>query len=463
MRFRKHMQLAQVRPGSAVLDIGSRNGDLRKYLPRDVKYQGLDIAPEFAAPDILIHDITSGLPFPDASFDYVFMVEVLEHTPTAYSTAGEIHRVLRPGGVWMVSVPNPYHVKEIIWNLFHVSDRQGDERIPPRGLGRHILLSTDSRALVDARAVGRLQVREDLIARRWLWAVQGLVTLAVVAFVGRSIARNWSEFRSLHVTLAIAPGWIAGSVVLVFVTYAMQIESWRRILAGWGQRLAFGPAARTWSVANLGRYVPGKVWSVAGLVVLAQRAGVEPGPAAASAFVIQAVSLGSGVAVVAAVTPHSAPPLRLALAGLAAVATILVLVWRPTALWLGRVVNAVAPLEPLAPSAVFAGAILTVLSWGTYGAALWMLAQGLIPDAPLPLTTAIGAFTLGYILGLLALFAPGGVGVRELVLVGLLAPFLGSGGAVALSVASRVLLTLTEALAALLTLPLRHRPQESVQ
>jgi len=91
-----------------------------------------------------------------------------------------------------------------------------------------------------------------------------------------------------------------------------------------------------------------------------------------------------------------------------------------------------------------------------------MLDRGLLPDTSLPLTTAIGAFTLGYILGLLALFAPGGVGVRELVLVGLLAPFLGSGGAVAVSVASRVLLTLTEAAAALLTLPLRHRPQESV-
>ena len=304
-----------------------------------------------------------------------------------------------------------------------------------------------------------------MIARRWLWAVQGLVTLAVLAFVGRSIARNWSEFRSLQVTLAVAPAWIAGSVGMVFLTYVMQIESWRRILAGWGQRLAFGLAARIWSVANLGRYVPGKVWSVAGLVVLAQRAGVDPGPAAASAFVIQAVSLGSGVAVVAAMTPHSASPLRLALAGLAAVATILVLVWRPTALWLGRVVSAMAPLEPLAPSAVFAAIILTVLSWGTYGAALWMLARGLLHEAPvpLPLTTAIGAFTLGYILGLLALFAPGGVGVRELVLVGLLAPFLGSGGAVAVSVASRVLLTLTEVAAALLTLPLQHRPQESVQ
>src|SRR2546422_9349251 len=76
-----------------------------------------------------------------------------------------------------------------------------------------------------------------------------------------------------------------------------------------------------------------------------------------------------------------------------------------------------------------------------------------VQTCALPLTTAIGAFTLGYILGLLALFAPGGVGVRELVLVGLLAPFLGSGGAVAVSVASRVLLTLTEAAAVLLTPP----------
>ena len=47
MRYRKATKLAKVRPGSAVLDIGSRDGDLRNYLPPDIKYQGLDIAPEF--------------------------------------------------------------------------------------------------------------------------------------------------------------------------------------------------------------------------------------------------------------------------------------------------------------------------------------------------------------------------------------------------------------------------------
>jgi uncharacterized membrane protein YbhN (UPF0104 family) len=299
-------------------------------------------------------------------------------------------------------------------------------------------------------------------ARRWLWIVQGLVTLAVVAFVGRALARNWDQFRSLHVTLTIGPGWIAGSVLMVVLTYAMQVEAWRRILAGWGQGLGFRAAARVWSLANLGRYVPGKVWSVAGLVVLARQAGVEARPAAASAFVLQAISLGTGVAVVAAVAPGSAPPLRLAAAGLAAVLTIAVLVWSPTARRLGRLVNATAPLEPLRPSAVFAATVLAVLSWGTYGAAFWMLTRGLVPDTPLPLTAAIGAFTLGYILGVLALFAPGGVGVRELVLIGLLAPFLGSGGAVAVSVASRLVLTVLEATAALVTLPLRHRPEESL-
>lgn len=125
MRFRKAARLACVPPGAAVLDVGARDGGLRGYLPAGVRYQGVEINPEFSAPDILIRDISEGLPFDDTAFDYVFCIEVLEHVPEPFRTLSEIHRVLRPGGVLILSVPNPYHFKEIVWNLLRIPDRQG--------------------------------------------------------------------------------------------------------------------------------------------------------------------------------------------------------------------------------------------------------------------------------------------------------------------------------------------------
>lgn len=125
MRFRKAAALARVPAGARVLDIGCRDGGLRSYLPKDIRYRDIDITPEFAGPDILIQDISGGILFPDGSFDHVFYIEVLEHVPNPYHTLGEIHRVLGPGGVLVLSVPNPYHVKEIVWNVLRIPDRQG--------------------------------------------------------------------------------------------------------------------------------------------------------------------------------------------------------------------------------------------------------------------------------------------------------------------------------------------------
>jgi len=296
----------------------------------------------------------------------------------------------------------------------------------------------------------------------WVWAVQVAVGAAVALLVGRALVRNWSEFRSLHVALAPKPMWIILSVVMVFLTYAIQVESWRRLLGGWAQHLPYSRAARIWFVVNLGRYIPGKVWSVAGLVVLAQRAGVDPWAAGASAFAIQAVGIGTAVALVAAATPGAASPLRLGAAALVALATIGILAWDRTARALARLAGPTAQVEPLPLAALAQSTGLSMLSWITYGVAFWLLALGLGGPGSLPVTTAAGVFALGYILGLLALFAPGGVGVREVVIIGLLTPALGAGGAVALSVASRVQLTLTEVAAPLAVVLVTGRRKEDL-
>jgi uncharacterized membrane protein YbhN (UPF0104 family) len=120
-------------------------------------------------------------------------------------------------------------------------------------------------------------------------------------------------------------------------------------------------------------------------------------------------------------------------------------------------------LRPLTPAAVLATTTAAVLSWLAYGAAFWCVTRGLLGSTSLSFATAAGVFALGYVIGLLAVVVPGGVGVREAVFIGALTPAIGAGPAVAVSVASRLLLTATEALAAVggLALGAGPRPGES--
>jgi len=250
------------------------------------------------------------------------------------------------------------------------------------------------------------------------------------------------------------------SVVMVFLTYVMQVESWRRILAGWGQRLAFGPAARTWSVANLGRYVPGKVWSVAGWWSWPAR-GRRAGPGSGVRFVIQAVSLGSGVAVVAAVTPtaHRPSAWRSRPRGRRYDPGARLASHRPVA---GPRGERPGPPGALALSAVFAGTILRCSAGVRTERRCGCSPEGCSPtlrsrSPRLSVRSLWATFSASW-----PCSPPAGSASASSCWSGYCA-VPRSGGAVAVSVASRVLLTLTEAAAALLTLPLRHRPQESVQ
>jgi uncharacterized membrane protein YbhN (UPF0104 family) len=90
------------------------------------------------------------------------------------------------------------------------------------------------------------------------------------------------------------------------------------------------------------------------------------------------------------------------------------------------------------------GILANAVAWVGYGAALWLLARGLLPDAGLELLPAIAVFTASYLAGFLALFAPGGIGVREGVFILMLQGPIGIGAATALAIASRLLLTVTE-------------------
>lgn len=293
--------------------------------------------------------------------------------------------------------------------------------------------------------------------RYWVWAAQAVLAVAVGWFVWRSVEDQLAEFSLLDLPLDFHWGRIAAAAAVVWLTYLLLISAWRSLLQGWEQDLPLTTAINIWCVSNLGRYLPGKLWSVAGLAVLAKREGVAGWAAAASALAMQVLSLGTGAAITMAFLPQARSPVEFIAAITVAAAAVVALTMKPMARLLARLADGKIPLRPLPPLAVVLGATATVVAWLLYGLAFRLLALGMLPESAPSLPLAVGAFAGAYIVGLIAIFAPGGIGMREGVLFALLAPTLGAGPATALFVGSRLLLTFTEVMAALVALPFGRR------
>jgi len=289
------------------------------------------------------------------------------------------------------------------------------------------------------------------VASRWFRVLQWVVGIAILAAAARVLMRNWDELRGQPLQLALSPGWIVLSAVVIWLMYALLIVAWRLLLRGWGQRLDGWTAARIWTVSSLGKYLPGKVWAIAGMAVMAQRAGIAPWAAAGSAVVLQVLAIGSGAAVVGltgmGALEAARPGARVALLVLvlAASAGVALLLWPPI---LRRVLQVAAPGADAVPLPAAGGIVwgigTNLIAWTGYGVALWLLARGVLPGVRLELAPAIAVFTASYLAGFLALLAPGGIGVREGVFILMLQGPLGIRAATALALASRLLLTLAE-------------------
>lgn len=289
------------------------------------------------------------------------------------------------------------------------------------------------------------------MSRRTLFrAALTLLTLVAVTLALRSLWRQWTALNSQPVEWQFAPLGLALALLAGTATYAVLIDSWRRVLAGYDHALSFRVAARIWILSNFGKYLPGSLWIIAGMAVMSKEEGVRPTAAVTSAAIMQALALVSGV-VVGAFAPGALaalPSWAVWVAGVLAivsVAGLALLLSSPALDLLQALLPERAPrLEPIRASALTTGLLGNLLSWLGYGLMIHWLAAGLIGGNAIPVATAAGAFAVAYLAGLLAVTVPAGIGVRELIFSTLLAPYVGIRAAIALAVASRLLTTLIE-------------------
>ncbi|MBI3631046.1 MAG: class I SAM-dependent methyltransferase [Candidatus Sungbacteria bacterium] len=93
--------------GKTALDIGCRDGYWSERLKkRGYAMSALDIEPLYA--DAVRHDVEQGLPYLDDSFDLVWCTEVVEHLRDPEILFEEIERVMRPGGIAVLTTPNSH-------------------------------------------------------------------------------------------------------------------------------------------------------------------------------------------------------------------------------------------------------------------------------------------------------------------------------------------------------------------
>lgn len=295
-----------------------------------------------------------------------------------------------------------------------------------------------------------------------LWrVVQVALAVIVIALVARKIADEWGAVK-----LALEharPNWLAlaASGAIVLCTYAVLIQTWRVLLRGWQHEIPFLDAARIWTTSNLGKYLPGKVWSITALVVMTREYGVSAAEGATASVLVTLVNtlVGFVVAIVAGAQLLRLPSWEaIVIAALAAAVIASPQALPRLGLFAGRVLKREIVIRELPHRVLLIAAALTTIAWLMYGVAFWLFTIGVLGSAPGALRDYVAVFAGSYLLGFIAIFSPAGAGVREGAMgLALQRAGFAIGPAYLLVVASRLWLTALEVLPPLIFLAFVRR------
>ena len=283
---------------------------------------------------------------------------------------------------------------------------------------------------------------------------------------------------------SIAPGWLLAAAACYIAGWLPSVWFMRALLARLGHHPEWFSLASAYYCGHLGKYVPGKA-----TVLLIRSGMLKPHgvPVAQSALGVVVETLGVmavGLAVAAALSgwafpdsvweqlPESVRVVRryrwLGPATVAVGTVILVplcagIASRVAVRFAGKQANAVArsqdetsepgtPIDPNSISArlLFFGTAAFTAAWLLFGLSLGcvLLSFNHVPESPADWLNWTAAVASGTALGFIVLFAPGGLGVREGLIIAVLEPSVGGKLAVAAAALLRVIWFASEVITA---------------
>ncbi|MBN2404440.1 MAG: glycosyltransferase [Coriobacteriia bacterium] len=302
----------------------------------------------------------------------------------------------------------------------------------------------------------------------WLWRLLRYGLLAAVGFlIYGSLQQGFEE--SSFIDLDFNPLLLGTSFVLFAAYYLSFINGLRLLFSTLGHKLPFSEVFKLSFMSNVGKYVPGGIWPIASRVALASKVGITPPEMLLASAFESALSVAGGSVVVLAAfalgvsAPAREPLLVIMAVSLAALAALHPAVLRFSMRLISRVLHADILVKDLPVHRSIPLALYYSVTWLIAGAAFYAFTRSILPDAVASPFAYAGYYAAGNIIGLVVLFAPGGLGAREGALVLLLTAPLGAAHGAVIALAVRVWTTLIELGLSLLAfaLPFRRRDKES--
>ena len=282
-------------------------------------------------------------------------------------------------------------------------------------------------------------------------ALKWVIAFAILLFLGKMVWENWSQVKEVSFTLRTLP-FVLSTLIFAF-SYFIQIWAWYLITLKLGIALSPSETLKSWFYSQMGKYLPGKIWVLLGRIYYYESRGKSKKSTSVALYLeMVTVLIAGGIIFLAALflfretgpfsswrqPSWSIPLLILALSSV-----------HPQILQ--KIINwalVVFKQEPISLSISYCHILwilfICIVAWVVGGIGFYIFVASVYPVAPQFILFLTGALAISSTLGLIAVFAPSGLGVREGALVYLLSFMMATPVAVIISILTRVWMTLIE-------------------
>ncbi len=300
-----------------------------------------------------------------------------------------------------------------------------------------------------------IEITDRFYPPRYRKAAQFFLVLFSFAYLLYNARNIPTQIQDLHIEYQ----FLVFAILFAVLSTFLGALAWWLLLLGFGEKVDGLQSARIHLISNLAKYIPGFIWKYAGKFFLTIKMGV-PINTTAVAMILEItllILIGFGIAVtllpVSDLLHQVYIPINESYTPYFGVSIILIIITLPIVLKIIlRRNNRSLQTFRFYPRYLIASTLSIIAGWLLIASSFWLIGIAFSQSSFDDFAAFTFILAVSFIIGLLVIFVPGGMGIREGTMVLLLNAFLAPGVSVLIATTSRVIFVFSEIFATIIFL-----------